>query len=163
MSNHANMTTHKGKRKTERRRPCTSGRFLRAERGDGLGPASPHGDRCSRRVSDPQAPDRRLQPAPAPAGAEARRPRLQRQAHAPRLHCSLDRGCSAATLRREGADAATSQLHLLRFGALMKRGGGRRRHLVAARKWWKCGDVEIVPEQARPPEWQNPRRCRVVA
>ena len=110
MSNHANMTTHKGKRKTERRRPCTSGRFLRAERGDGLGPASPHGDRCSRRVSDPQAPDRRMQPAPAPVGAEARRPRLQRQAHAARLHCSLDRGCSSATQGEggRGDQSATS-------------------------------------------------------
>jgi hypothetical protein len=140
MSNHANMTTHKEEKKAERRRPCTSGRFLRAERGDGLGPASPHGDRCSRRVSDPQAPDRRLQPAPAPAGAEARHPRLQRQAHAPRLHCSLDRWCSAAA-RGEGGrgdQSATSAA----FGALMKRRGGRRRQLVAATQWWKCGDLK---------------------
>ena len=29
---------------------------------------------------------------------------------------------------------------------------------MAARKWWKCEDDEIVPVQARPPEWQNAAR-----
>uniref|UniRef100_A0A0A9FHX9 Uncharacterized protein n=1 Tax=Arundo donax TaxID=35708 RepID=A0A0A9FHX9_ARUDO len=132
----------------------TSGRFLRADRGDGFGPASPHGGRRPRRVTDPQAPDRRpalaaaVQRAPAPAGAEPRRPRLQRQAHAPRLHCLvawvLWGGATRGRTRR--ASRLPARLNLS-CGSCKPIGRGRQKRQATAGKgrrceWWKCGDVK---------------------
>jgi hypothetical protein len=83
-----------------------------------------------------------VQLAPGPAGAEPGRPRLQRQAHATRLHCLVD--ALPLLLREEWRGGRIYQLRWWRvaicpalWNSGVEKGASGRRC-----EWWKCGDVK---------------------